>query len=466
MSDDTERQPRSEHERRDLYKNVTAKILRLMEQGINPFAPDWDGSKCPATPRPRNAVTGDRYSGINELLLGAQPDPRYATFKQARGKGWHILSGEHGTPIIFFDRKAVTNKNRQSNEDPEKIVLPIARTYSVFHVSQMRDANGQPIPPWEPPTLEEAPWQAPESIEQIIAGAKADGMQFLEQGDRAFYSPSRDTVVTPPKGAFISRDRWASVLLHETCHGSGHPSRLARAYGKRFGDSAYAFEELCSEAGAAYASAELGLSRGEEALQHAAGYLSGWAKVLAQDPKAIFTACARGAEAAEWVLKRIPAYREAEEAKAERKAATAVTQVETAAKVYLLHGIDRENKDSVKAEFPAGTLRWNRAATAWEVRADDPSVLAVVSKYGSQAARDELAVAIDAENARKQTAATSTDSMPTAPPPRPIVATGVAAYGQMPKHVARRLGMETKEADLPAPPPPVPEEAATMAYRR
>ncbi|HLN24646.1 MAG TPA: zincin-like metallopeptidase domain-containing protein [Patescibacteria group bacterium] len=463
MSNDNAK-PRSEGERRDLYQEITNKVLALMEKGVNPFAPAWDGSKCPATPRPRNAVTGERYHGINEMLLGAQFDPRYCTYRQARAKNWQVRAGERSTPIIYFDRKEIENRNRQSDADPEKIVVPVARAYSVFHISQMDGPDGKPIPAWEPPTMAEAPWTAPDSIERIIDGAKAQGITFLEQGDKAFYSPSRDAVVTPPRVAFADAARFTETLLHEVGHASGAslPGRLNRQFGKRFADRAYSFEELVAEATSAFVASELNLNRGD--LSHAASYLSSWADVLRADKRAIFMATARAGEAAEWVLKCHPVYRAAEEAKADRKVAPAEKPA-----TYRLEGIDKANKDAVKSEYPPNTLRWNRADSAWEVRVDDPSVIAVVSKYGTQQARDELAASIDAQTARKQAdaakAPTSTGSSPSATAPRPIVATGVAAYGQMPKHIARRLGAAPEPDTATAPPPPSPDDVPAAGMR-
>lgn len=453
--------PRSEGERRDLYQEITTKVLSLMEKGVNPFAPAWDGTKCPATPRPRNAVTGERYHGINEMLLGAMPDPRYCTYKQAKAKGWQVRAGERGTPIIYFDRKEIENRNRQSDADPEKIVVPVARAYSVFHVAtQMDGPDGKPLPAWVPPTIEEAPWQAPEAVEQIIDGAKAFGITFIEQGDKAFFSPSRDAVVTPPRGAFADESFWCQVLLHEVGHASGadKPGRLNRQFGKRFGDRAYAFEELVAEATSAFVASELSLNRGD--LSHAATYLNSWADVLRSDKRAIFMATARAGEAAEWVLKCHPAYRAAEEAKAERKA----VPVEKP-QVYRLEGIDRDNKEMVKGEFPPNTLRWSRVDSAWEVRADDPCVLAVVSRYGTQSARDELAAQIDAEAARKKSDSTPIGVPPPTPVPRPIIATAVAAYGSMPAHVAHRLGIAPVSEAATAPPPPSMDDAPTAGMR-
>ena len=46
---------------------------------------------------------------------------------------------------------------------------------------------------------------------------------------------------------------------HEYTHWSGAANRLGREFGKRFGDSAYAFEELVASIGQCLVCAELGL---------------------------------------------------------------------------------------------------------------------------------------------------------------------------------------------------------------
>ena len=41
--------------------------------------------------------------------------------------------------------------------------------------------------------------------------------------------------------------RYYATALHELCHWTSHPSRCKRELGKRFGDGAYAAEELIAE---------------------------------------------------------------------------------------------------------------------------------------------------------------------------------------------------------------------------
>jgi len=48
-----------------------------------------------------------------------------------------------------------------------------------------------------------------------------------------------------------------STLFHEMAHWTGHPSRLNRELSNRFGDDAYAMEELIAELASAFLCADL-----------------------------------------------------------------------------------------------------------------------------------------------------------------------------------------------------------------
>jgi antirestriction protein ArdC len=118
-------------------------------------------------------------------------------------------------------------------------------------------------------------------------------------GNRAFYSPGGDFIQMPEFRQFIAADPYYSTLAHEHVHWSGAPQRCAREFGKRFGDNAYAFEELVAELGAAFLCAELGLSN--EPRQDHAAYLAGWLRVLQGDKRAIFTAASKAQAAADFL---------------------------------------------------------------------------------------------------------------------------------------------------------------------
>ena len=71
-------------------------------------------------------------------------------------------------------------------------------------------------------------------------------------------------------------------------HWTGHESRLHRDFSGRFGNEAYAFEELVAELGSAMLCAHLKI---DGQLQHAS-YIDSWLKVLKDDPKNILKASA------------------------------------------------------------------------------------------------------------------------------------------------------------------------------
>ena len=84
-------------------------------------------------------------------------------------------------------------------------------------------------------------------------------------------------------------------------HWTGHPERLDRQFGKRFGDDAYAFEELCAEMTSALLGADLGLPTSH--LDDHAAYLGSWLRVLRKDSRAIMTAAAKAEAAAGYLLR-------------------------------------------------------------------------------------------------------------------------------------------------------------------
>ena len=73
--------------------------------------------------------------------------------------------------------------------------------------------------------------------------------------------------------------------------------------------------------------------------------------------------------------------------------------------------------------------------------------------------------AMQAETSVEDIADASTPE-PSVPAPRPAITAAVAAMGPMPAHIARRLNPDSKVADVPMPPPSVPEEALSCGYRR
>ena len=116
------------------------------------------------------------------------------------------------------------------------------------------------------------------------------------RGDRAFYDRVADSITMPPVALFSTRAYFAFALAHEAGHWTGHPDRLNREFGRKFGDNAYAFEELCAEMTSALLGADLGLPTAH--IDDHAAYIGSWLAVLRKDSQAIMTAAAKAKAAA------------------------------------------------------------------------------------------------------------------------------------------------------------------------
>jgi antirestriction protein ArdC len=121
-------------------------------------------------------------------------------------------------------------------------------------------------------------------------------------GNRAYYSPDADYIQMPPFGAFSQNVGYYSTLAHEHTHWTAKAERCDRQLGKRFGDNAYAAEELIAELGAAFVCAQLGLST--EPREDHAQYIQSWLRVLKADKRAIFTAASKAQQACDWLVRR------------------------------------------------------------------------------------------------------------------------------------------------------------------
>lgn len=297
--------------RPSLYDEVTAKIIAQLEAGIFPWVQPW--SSAGAVPGlPRNAVTGRCYSGINVLVLWgaviecAFPSQDWLTFKQALAAGGCVRKGETGQTIFYAARFTPDSSNAngaagsgategQSGIGETPLGIPFLKRFTVFNVAQCEGLNSRiaadPVPLPERQLVAEA--------ESLIVATAAD---FRIGGARAFYSPAQDFVQVPPQPAFTAQIDYYRTALHELGHWTGHPSRLARTYGKRFGDSAYAREELCAELASAFLCAALGIV---PTVRHA-DYLGNWLSVLREDSRAIFKAASHASKAADYLLAFAP----------------------------------------------------------------------------------------------------------------------------------------------------------------
>jgi antirestriction protein ArdC len=280
--------------KRDLYQDVTARILAELEQGALPWIKPWSataGANVPA-----NAVTNRPYSGCNVILLWLArgrgwPTPRFVTFKQAQEAGGSVRKGEHGTRVYFVKQLRVADKSPEAAEGDQRLV-PMLREYTVFNVAQC-DGLPEKIVSGKPQRLRN-PDTRDKLADEFLTTTRAD---IREGQGEAYFVPSQDFISLPSFAAFKGADHFYNVAFHELTHWTGHKSRLDRDLKGRFGERAYAAEELIAELGAAFLAAEFGF---DGDVRHA-GYIKTWIGLLRSDKRAFFTAASKAQAAADYL---------------------------------------------------------------------------------------------------------------------------------------------------------------------
>jgi antirestriction protein ArdC len=278
--------------RRDLYSEVSARIVAELEAGAAPWIKPW--SATPGANTPCNAVSNRPYSGCNVVLLwmaqvAGYRTPRFLTFKQAVELGGHVRKGEHGTKVVFVKQLQIHD---DAEEERSARLVPMMREYTVFNVDQcdgLPDSviTGKPMRVRNPDTRDDL-------ADQFLRSTGAD---IREGHGEAYYVPSRDFISMPAFEAFSGADQFYSVAFHELTHWTAHRSRLDRDLKNRFGSQNYAAEELVAELGAAFLCAEFGF---DGDLRHA-GYIEHWIELLKADKRAFFTACSQASKAADYL---------------------------------------------------------------------------------------------------------------------------------------------------------------------
>lgn len=264
------------------YETITAQIIAELEKGAAPWIKPWAADSSAA----QNIVSGKAYRGINRLVLGMRSfapgfTPYWASYKQWSERGAQVRKGEKGTQVVFFQKI-----ERETDDGIES--FPVAKVYTVFNSAQCDNA----VVPVATVGGEFDPIQA---CEDRIA---ATGAVIRHGGDAAFYSPSNDAIQMPHKASFLNSGSYYATAFHELGHWTGAKHRLERDFSGRYGNPAYAFEELVAELTAAFLCQDHGI---EGELRHA-GYIGSWLKACREDNKAIFKAAALAQKAADYIL--------------------------------------------------------------------------------------------------------------------------------------------------------------------
>ena len=288
-------------EKRTVYQKVTDAIIHAIEQGAGTYRMPWIVRQDKGF-SPISISTLKPYRGVNTIVLWAQSQSKgyssalWGTYQQWQSLGGQVRKGEHGSPVVYWGSYESDSKESHDGggETEGTRTRLFAKGYTVFNHEQV---DGCKLPKRFEPKL-----SANERIARTDALFRSVGVPIRDGGNRAFYRPDTDAVYMPDFTQFPDATQYYSVLAHETTHWTSHESRCNRQLGKRFGDAAYAMEELIAELGSAYTMATIELELTPRA-DHAA-YIDSWLKILKSDSKAIFTAASQAQKATDWLMTR------------------------------------------------------------------------------------------------------------------------------------------------------------------
>jgi antirestriction protein ArdC len=274
----------------DIAQRTVDELITRIEAGAGTWEMPW--RMTAAAGMPHNATTGVAYRGGNivalwmEQLIHGYATAQWATYRQWQGADRQVRKGSKGTHLIHWARKEIVADDGTVTE------RMVPNSFVVFHVEQTEYVG-------EHPELDELSLEptefVPEYFDLVLAAVPAQ----LAVGNPS-YSPTFDRVMMPPRDAFDVSTDYQATLAHELVHWTGHESRLAREYGKRFGDQAYAVEELVAELGAAMLCGAHGVQ--PSARNDHAAYLQHWITVLRAEPMVLWQVAGAAQRAADMIL--------------------------------------------------------------------------------------------------------------------------------------------------------------------
>lgn len=294
----------SSTKRFDVHEAITDQIIQAIGAGTGPLQMPWHRSGG-AIYRPTNIASGNAYRGVNVIALWAAAQSRgfeqgvWGTYRQWQARGGQVRRGEKSSLVVFYKTLDADDDHHQQQDDEQQHRRFVAKASYVFNVDQVDNVDvdvDAPKPDVDPVVRDQ-------SAEAFLTATQA---VIREGGDRAFYRPSDDTITMPDRWRFTGTETitpteaWYATAFHELVHWSGAQKRLDRQFAERFGDDAYAVEEMVAEIGAAFLCGDLGITT-EPRPDHAA-YVDHWLRIMKGDRKAVFAAASAASKAADYLV--------------------------------------------------------------------------------------------------------------------------------------------------------------------
>lgn len=244
----------------------------------------------------KNGVTNTEYRGVNQLILSyvaykeKYKDNRWLTYKQIKENNYKITNAKgKGVPIEFWSVYDIKNKIRLDFPTYEKIIEKtperkkdfkvFCNTTYVFNASLIEG-----IKPNEKNNRNTIPTNI--YFKRLISKLH---IEYIEEGNKAYYIPSKDTIVLPPSLKFFDKYSYYATQLHELSHATGHSSRLNRNLNNQ-NKKDYAREELIAEISSSFLMQKLNVKVHEDDYNNHKSYIQSWILLLEDKPNELFKA--------------------------------------------------------------------------------------------------------------------------------------------------------------------------------
>lgn len=244
----------------------------------------------------KNGVTNTEYRGVNQLILSyvaykeKYKDNRWLTYKQIKENNYKITNAKgKGVPIEFWSVYDIKNKIRLDFPTYEKIIEKtperkkdfkvFCNTTYVFNASLIEG-----IKPNEKNNRNTIPTNI--YFKRLISKLH---IEYIEEGNKAYYIPSKDTIVLPSSSKFFDKYSYYATQLHELSHATGHSSRLNRNLNNQ-NKKDYAREELIAEISSSFLMQKLNVKVHEDDYNNHKSYIQSWILLLEDKPNELFKA--------------------------------------------------------------------------------------------------------------------------------------------------------------------------------
>ena len=271
--------------------NLVKMYLESLEEDKIPWEQPW------TVDAPKNAVSDNKYNGINNLILSyvankrGYKDNRWCTFKQMKKNHWHFKENAKGQGvwIEFWSKYNIKTKKIILFSEYEKLISnnpELADVYKTICKNQVV-FNADLIDGIPKEVIKSEAINQSKYITNIITNMH---ISYKEEGNEAYYDPKSDEIHIPKPSQFKDEYSYYATQLHELSHATGHPSRLNRDIINTFGSEEYAKEELRAEISSSFMMQKLKLNYDENHYNEHKGYIRNWIDILKNQPAELFKA--------------------------------------------------------------------------------------------------------------------------------------------------------------------------------